>query len=243
MMRVLVAVTLRGLLNRRRSLLMLLLAASPVLIALLIRVMGRPADPERLAAEVLDGLVVRTVLPLVALVFGTAALGSELEDGTAVYLLVKPIHRWRIVAAKLLAAGGLTIVLVVPAALLAGFLIVGDQGGGMQLVVAYGIATTIGALLYATMFVALSVVTGRALVVGLVYTLIWEGVLAGLFAGTRVLSVREYVVAIAAAIDPEASIRAGLDLATAAVMTVLVLVGAFAIASQRLSAYEVRSTE
>ena len=29
-------------------------------------------------------------MPLLALVFGTAALGSELEDGTAVYLMIKP---------------------------------------------------------------------------------------------------------------------------------------------------------
>ena len=39
----------------------------------------------------LDTLVVRTVMPLVALIVGTAAIGSEIEDGTAVYLMVKPI--------------------------------------------------------------------------------------------------------------------------------------------------------
>ena len=113
----LLMLTLRGLLTRRRSVLMLLLALSPILVALLIRIAGRPPDPARLELNVLDGLVVRTILPLVALVFGTAAIGSELEDGTAVYLLVKPIPRWLIVAAKLLAAGGLTALLVAPAAL------------------------------------------------------------------------------------------------------------------------------
>ena len=30
-------------------------------------------------------------MPLVALVLGTAALGSEIDDGTVVHLLVKPI--------------------------------------------------------------------------------------------------------------------------------------------------------
>ena len=52
------------------------------------------------ADRILDTLVVRTVLPLVALVVGTAALGSEIEDGTAVYLMIKPIPRWRIVAGE-----------------------------------------------------------------------------------------------------------------------------------------------
>ena len=37
--------------------------------------------------RVLGILIVQTVMPLVALVLGTAALGSEIEDGTAVYLL------------------------------------------------------------------------------------------------------------------------------------------------------------
>ena len=31
----------------------------------------------------LDALVIATVLPLTALVFGTSALGAEIEDGTA----------------------------------------------------------------------------------------------------------------------------------------------------------------
>ena len=65
-------------------------------------------------------MLVRTVLPLVALVLGTAALGSELEDGTAVYLMIKPVPRWRIVGAKMLVAAGLTVALVVPSTLLAG---------------------------------------------------------------------------------------------------------------------------
>ena len=56
------------------------------------------------ANTLLDGLVVTTLLPLTALVFGTAALGAEIEDGTAVYLLAKPVPRSRIILGKLLAA-------------------------------------------------------------------------------------------------------------------------------------------
>ena len=86
------AVTLRGLLGRRRTLLMLLLVGLPVLVALL----GRIAEGSLEVDRILDPLGIRTILPLVALVFGTAALGSELEDGTAVFLIIKPIPRWRI---------------------------------------------------------------------------------------------------------------------------------------------------
>ena len=47
-------------------------------------------------------------MPLVALVFGTAALGSELDDGTAVHILTKPIPRWVIIIPKLIVAGALS---------------------------------------------------------------------------------------------------------------------------------------
>ena len=234
--------TLRSLLNRRRSLLMLLLALSPVLIALLVRVAGRPADPVRLELNLLDGMVVRTVLPLVALVLGTGAMGSEMEDGTAVYLLTKPIPRWMITVAKLIAAGGLTAALVAPAAMVTGLIVAGDQGDGAGIAIAYAAATVAGSFMYAGVFLAVSLATGRALVLGLCYTLIWEGLVAGLFAGSRAFSIREYTVGIAGILHPE-RIRPQLDPVTTIVGTVGVLVVAFALTTRWLAGYQIRTAD
>ena len=93
-------VTLRALLGRRRAILVGLLALLPVAIALLIRLAGGRSD----IVPILDTLVVRTTLPLVALIIGTAAIGSEIEDGTLVSTLVKPVPRWHIALAKTLVA-------------------------------------------------------------------------------------------------------------------------------------------
>ena len=109
--------------GRRRTLLMLLLVGLPVLVALL----GRIAEATLEVERILDPLGVRTILPLVALVFGTAALGSELEDGTAVFLIIKPIPRWRIIGAKMLVAAGLTIALIMPAMVATG-IVAGEIG-------------------------------------------------------------------------------------------------------------------
>lgn len=236
-------VTVRALLNRRRSLLMLLLASAPILVALLIRVAGRPSDPERLAANILDGMVLRSVLPLVALVFGTAAMGSELDDGTATFLLTKPVPRWKIVAAKYLGASVLTIVMVVPAAIVAGLLISGDQGGGFGLTMAMAAASVLAIVVYCAIFVALSIGTGRALVIGLVYVLIWEAVMAGLFEGTRMFSVRRYALALGDALDPTGRIRAEFDLLPALGLAVVVTAIAFYVASSALARYQVKSPE
>ena len=160
------ALTTRGLLGRRRSLLLVLLALLPVAIAILVRLSGREnAGGEQVATAIMDRLIVTTLLPIVALVFGTAALGAELEDGTAVFLLVKPIDRWRIVAAKLIVAVGLSVALVAPASFVAGA-ILGVGGSGLSGAVGAAIGSAIGATVYATVFFALSLVTTRALAIG-----------------------------------------------------------------------------
>jgi len=239
-----VVVTLRGVLGRRRTILVALLAVVPVLIAAVIRVGGTSTDGATLTAGLLNGLLVTTVLPLVALVFGTSVLGSELDDGTAVYLLVKPIERWRIVISKAAVAAGVTMALVVPSALLAG-LVVGGGRGGESIAIGFAVAVIPGSLVYAIGFVALSVVTSRALIAGLLYVFIWEGLLAGLFAGTALLSVRQYVLALAgwfAGADGQA-IKSSVDAQTAAVLAVVVLAVAVAIAIRRLASWEVRTAE
>ena len=237
-------VTLRGALGRRRTILISFLALLPILIGGIIRIGGASTDVAKLTSGLLDALVVATVLPLVALVFGTGVLGSELDDGTAVYLLVKPIERWRIVLSKATVAAAITMALIVPSTLLSGLLIGGGRGGE-SIAVAFTIAVIPGSLLYAAGFVALSVVTSRALIAGLLYVLIWEGLLAGLFAGTALLSVRQYVLAFARSLagDDGGAIAGTVDLQPALVLAVIVFGGALAIAIRRLAAWEVRTAE
>ena len=133
-------VTLRGLLGRRRTVLMLLLVGLPVLVAFLVQIAGSSGEADR----ILDPMIVRTILPLVALVFGTAALGAELEDGTAVFLIIKPIPRWRIIGAKMLVAAGLTIALIMPSTVLTGVLVAGTGPGSLATTFAYALAAGIG---------------------------------------------------------------------------------------------------
>ena len=230
----LIEVTLRGLLGRRRTILLVLLAGLPVLIALLVRVAGGRPDADR----ILDTLVVRTVMPLVALILGTASIGSEIEDGTAVFLMIKPIARWRIALSKIVVAAGMTAILVVPSVLLTGLLI-GSRTDTATTLVAFSVACLLGGSAYAAAFVALSAFTSRALLLGLAYVLIWEGVLAGLLEGTKFLSIRQATLGIASAFGVKIP---GEQLVPAVSIVVLgtVLIGAFLLASWRLSRFEVR---
>lgn len=231
-----VALTLRGLLDRRRFWLMVLLAAVPVLIALVGRAFGEDPFSER----IFDQLAIRTVLPLIALVFGTAALGSELDDGTIVYLLTKPIRRFRIVLAKGLVAAGLTAALVVPATLLIGLVATSQDGSLAGPAVAYAIAAAVGGTAYALGFLALSSFTSRALAVGLGYVLLWEGVLSGLFEGTRVFSIRQATLGLAAWLAGADDGADTIGASTSMVVLGLVIVGSLGLATWRLSRYQLR---
>ena len=53
---------------------------------------------------------------------------------------------------------------------------------------ALAVGAAVGALAYSALFLALSLVTRRPVLLGLVYVLIWEGLLGNLVSGTRVLS-------------------------------------------------------
>lgn len=233
----LVAMTMRGLLGRRRSWLMLLLAGLPIMVALLIGLSGRHPGP----ASVLDTLMIRTVMPLIALVFGTGALGAELEDGTVVYVMAKPIARWRIVLAKMAVAGGLTVALVVPSSLVTGYIIGQASSVPVSTTIDFAVATGLGGIAYSVAFVALSAFTSRALVVGLAYTLIWEGVLSGLLEGTRFLSVRQATLGLAYGLTGHIPTPAPLAMDTSVAMIATLIVGAFVLGSWRLSRFQVRA--
>jgi len=235
----LVAVTLRALLGRRRILLMVLLAALPILVGVLIRLGGGRSD----APEILDTLVIRTVLPLVALVIGTATIGSEIEDGTAVFLLAKPIARWRITLAKLGVAAGLTAALVVPPIVATGLLVGGFGGGSLATAFGFALAAIAGGSAYAVAFSALGVVTTRALVVGLGYTLLWEGVLAGLLEGTRFLSIRQGTLGLAAALTGDEVGVEVLDPVVSVLILTVVVIGGYALTTRLLSRFQVRSAD
>jgi ABC-2 type transport system permease protein len=117
----LAALTLRALLNRRRTLLLGLIGALLVLVAAIYRI-GGPGAGESLdfTGSLLADFGIGALLPLVAVIVGTAALGSELDDGTIVYLLAKPVPRPLIVAVKLVVAWAVTGLLVGLPILLAG---------------------------------------------------------------------------------------------------------------------------
>lgn len=241
MIALVVRLTLREILGQRRTLFMLVLAAVPIVIAMAFRI-ANPADedPREFASVgLLASFIVHLVLPLVALVFGTAALGQEVEDGTAVYLLAKPQPRWKIVIAKLTAAWLATAGVVVTSVVITGSIVLLGETQDF-IVPAFAIAVVFGALAYSALFVCLSVVFTRALVIGLVYVFVWEAIFSQFAPGTQFLSIREYTLAFAKALanTPDRIFNPDLGAAQSAVLMVLVIAGSLWLGIRRLRSFE-----
>lgn len=233
-----VRVTLRQLLGRRRTLLLVLLSALPVLLAVAFR-MGGETDIERFTRRIFDTVTLTILLPLVAILFGAGAFGAEIDDGTVVHLLAKPVGRGWIILAKMLVAGTAGVLLCGTSTLVAGLLLVRLDSPALLLGMLAGVVLSV--IAYTAVFVTLSVWTGRALIAGLAYVLLWEGLVATFFSGTRLLSIREYGLDLAAGIaGPEAGTLArDVPLVTGLVLAIVVTVLAFWLGARRLARFEI----
>lgn len=193
-----VRLTFRQLAGKRRTVFMALVALLPALLAVAFRVSGEGDAADWTSNHLLAGMIITVFLPLASLVFGTAIFGTEIDDGTAVYLLSRPLPRYEILLSKLAVAWVVTTVFVTVSASVAGVIAFDGAPGWERLLSGFVVGVTIGSLAYCTAFVLLSLMTGRAFVAGLFYVFIWEGLLTSLFTGVRIFSIREASLGIAA---------------------------------------------
>jgi ABC-2 type transport system permease protein len=235
--------TLRQIAGQRRSLLLFLLALVPVALAIIYR-LGEHADQHEETAGFLADVIVTAILPLACLILGASALGSEIDDGTAVYILAKPVPRRDIIGAKFAASALVAAAFIVPATVISG--LIGLQGVSEEgIVIGFAVATLFGVFAYTAVFILLSIATSRALLFGIAYVFIWEGVVTELFSGTRYVSIRQYSLGIADLIagvseqDFEANLGGVEGLILAAVVAAVALV----LAVRRLEAFELTDTD
>jgi ABC-2 type transport system permease protein len=231
--RVIAGITLRATLGRKRA---LLFGITP-LVLVGVTVALQLAHPERASwpADILGLFGFTVVLPLTALLIGTSVLGAEIDDGSIIHLLATPVRRPLVIAAKYAVAAALTMIFAGLPELLAG-LIATDTRQALGLFV----GVLAGSLMYNAVFLMISVLTTRAVAIGLLYALIWEGLLANLVPGARLLSVGQYSLGIANSIAHEPGLTAALGLPTAVGMGVAITAVTLVIAARRLASFTIK---
>jgi ABC-2 type transport system permease protein len=230
MMSTVAYITARGLFGRRRALLLLPLPLLLVGLALICR--AYDVDPAEWGTPVLVGLGLAVVLPVIALIVGTGVLGSEVDDGTIVHILAKPLPRRDIILAKFGVAVVVTAVTSAVPLFIAGWL-----ASATDLGIGLAVGAVAGAFAYSALFLMLSLLTRRPVLLGLVYILVWEGLLGRFVSGTRVLSIEQYVITLADRIAPSALLDGRVSLPVAVIMTVLFTVGCTVVAVDRLRSF------
>jgi ABC-2 type transport system permease protein len=237
--------TVRTLLGRRRAWLLLALPGVLVLLCVVIRLTVDASSRVDVAVGLLGAFGIATVLPLVSLIAGTGSIGSEIDDGSIVYLLAKPLSRMSIIVTKLLVAVGVVAVFGALAELVAGLVLVGGQD---RLAVAFGLEALVAGTAYCALFLLLAVVTRNAVVIGLVYALVWETLVGSVVPGAQALSIQQWSVAVnrlvvGSARADELSVTAAVRPAVAIPLLVAVVVGGTWLAGQRLRSLRLTSAE
>jgi len=230
---VVLRITLRATLGRKRALVFMLVPLVLILITVALKVVANsPVWP----AEFLGVFGFSVVLPLTALIIGTSVLGAEIDDGI-IHLLATPVSRFSVVISKFIAAVLLTIMFgAIPEFLAAAI----AKGFGDKLTIGLLAGALIASVAYNALFVMLSILTTRAIAVGLLYLLVWEGLLGNLIGGVRVLSIGQYSVSVANSIAKTSALNAHLTSQTAIIMAVAVTIVTLAVASRRLSAFALK---
>ena len=146
-----------------------------------------------------DGAALALYVPVVALVFSTSSLGDLAQDGTLVYIWLRPVARWKVVLVALAA----TLMVVLPLTLVPVGLAVALAGASSITLWAVTASTGLAACAYTAIFTAFGLRVRHALIFGLGYVLIWEAGIASIGKGPASLSIRHYAESLLAHIGSQ----------------------------------------
>ena len=143
-------------------------------------------------ASYADGFGLIVIVPIVSLVFAAASLGDARDDGTLVYLWLRPMGRGPLVAAAALASATVSLPLCVVPTMLGGWLATDFVAGSGRVAAGALAAAALGTVAYSCLFVLLGLLFRKAVLWGIAYILLWEGLAVGLGDFAERLSLRGY---------------------------------------------------
>jgi ABC-2 type transport system permease protein len=190
---------LRDLLQPRKLVPVLGLVLLPLTVALIWRSLV-PAGkfvPAQVYDQLARSLVFGFILVLLACIFGTSVVSQEMEQQTIVYLLTRPLPRWRLLLARFLAALLATAFAAGLAALLLALGARGLHHWGQLPLTRDLLFLALGSLAYGGFFLLLGTLLRRPLIFGLLYAFGIESWLPNLPGSFKMLSLMAYLWVLA----------------------------------------------
>lgn len=178
-------ISVERMLPRPRSFWVFMLLALPVFFGLLLRIYppkGLPLTGFELYGIVIALFFIRNLLPLVALLFGSALVSDAVDSKTLTYFLTRPISRLSIFLGEFMAYMVSVLTLTVPCVVLTYLVLCvatpqGTGFGATDLVQDLG-ACALTLFTYGSVFALLGVSLKRPLIPGLLFLFVWEGFVA-----------------------------------------------------------------
>ena len=167
----------------RKTFTILIIQLLPVLIGAFF-VIFQNLDGITLFRNTIEHVYIPFLMPLAALFFGGPTIVNEIEGRTITYLTLRPLSRSTLYLAKL--ASSITTALAVillPVLLLFGIALIGGADGFSESLAILGpalLAITAGAIAYTSLFAFLGALASATLLLGIIYFVIVEMVLAAL---------------------------------------------------------------
>lgn len=221
--------TFSSLLRRWRGVMLALLPLVLLLMSGAVRATV-PADAALNShTALLGGLNMATIVPLIALIVGTGAISTEIDDGSIVYILTKPLPRWKIALTKYVVALATALVFAAVPTFVAGLILAGTTGG---IAIGYAVGAAVACVVYCALFIMIGALSRQAVVIGLIYVLLWDNLVAGLVDAAKNLSVQYWGQAIGSTIAPQ--INSAINVYAATVLTVVVTAAALWYGGRRL---------
>jgi len=191
-------------------------------VSILIGLFSRWDDnPAQAAADVVSNYGLGILVPFAALWLGTSAIGDLVDDRLLVYLWLKPVARWQLPAAAVLATA--SVVLPLTAVPLAVSTLAAGAG---DVAPAAFLAGSLAALAYSGLFVAAGIAFRRAVWWGLAFVLVWENVVTHTAEGAARFTVNGWASSVLGlAPDVDVSHQAGSAGAAFVVLVAIAVVG------------------
>ena len=171
----------------RRTIFMALVVGSPVLVALVarivqsagiapLRVNGVQVDAVSMFGAIIWILFLWFIVPVLGVFYGTSLIADEVDDKTITYLFTRPVRRGAVVVGKYMAYLLCTTLVVLPSVMIVYFLMVPFRqipASFISLVIDLGVLG-LGLAAYGALFALIGAALKRPLVVGLVFVFGWE---------------------------------------------------------------------
>lgn len=192
--------TIRQHVRGRRLLVLSLLFLLPAGLALVVRCIEEP-PPDKAEFFFIFHFIPHALAPLAALLFAAGAIPDEVEEQTLTYLLLRPLPRWALYLTRLTACWVVTATLTAVFTTLT-FVVIWWGYPELWQEVLPDRAPKTAALLalaqvgYCALFGAVGLYTKRSLLLGLVYIIAFEGVMANVEFMARKLTVMYYFRAL-----------------------------------------------